>query len=383
MPGKYQNEDYGSMSESGSDSYISNVRTKKESTKPSLLVVHGALLFTYVMLGGGCFASRFGVNAESPLFFEMVREVIAGPIMSLVATLLGGPMLPDRSDFWRTTTTVLMFIGNQVCFMIGLKLTEPVFAGVWQIAIPIITTVVAVMLGYENTTTLKTVGIVTACGGAIAMNVLQVKFSHHVKEDSSSMLYVLAGHACFLLQAVSSAGYILIGKPLLKKYPPLSVTGWSFTFGSVFMTFLTILGYKIPALHSFMCWSPNKESMKLCMKTSWTLPTSMIVPLIYEIVGCSFIAWFLITWANKHANASTVTIYAVTQPLAAALISALAIMIKGGTWAKWYAIEMPGVHHLIGVLIISAGLYVLYRDSKSRPKLNIQGQKAQKAEEQA
>lgn len=345
--------------------YGAVLKLRQPEASPSMFKVHGALIFAYVLFGGGAFASKFGVHGGSPCYFEMIREAIAGPIMSVAATTLGAPVFPQLRDLNRTVVVCLLFVGNQIFFMLGLKLTEPIFAAAWQIAIPIITIIIAVLAGFESITTMKALGTTLACSGAMMMNVLHFRMTQHDNCDASS--YVLLGHACFLLQAASCSGYIICGKALVDKYPPLAVTGWSFTLGSLVMLVVTYVGYTVPAINDVMCWSTNLESMAMCKSIRWELPVGMIAPLLYEIVACSFLGWVLITWANRYANASTVAIYSVTQPLASAVVSAVAIMIKGGAWAKVYAIQMPGSHHLLGVLVISFGLFVVYRDNVTKP----------------
>lgn len=325
----------------------------KAIPRPSALAVHAALIATFAVFGGGAFASKFGIYAGSPMLFELVREAVAGPMMCLAAKWFGGPWLPQRDHAFLLLLTCLMFVCNQVFFFAGLKLTEPIFASAWQVAIPIFTTLVAVLLGYEQATKTKTMGIIIACSGAVLMNMLQARSS-----AAGSHPHMFAGHACFLLQSMATSGYIILSKPLLEKYPPLSVTGWCFTLGSVFMLMLTAAGNGSETVLNLMCSGASIRATEMCLNLSWSIPPSMIIPLFYEIVGCSFVGWFLLTWANRFADASTVATYSVTQPFAASILSGISILLFGFRWAQAYGIEMPGIHHLVGVLVISLGLYV-------------------------
>jgi len=195
-----------------------------------------------------------------------------------------------------------------------------------QPLIPVFTTAIAVIFLIEGFAILKVIGILLAVAGAIVM----IGFSGFDNHDH------IVGMLFFVGNCVCVAVYLIAQKPLLQVYPPISLTGWIYTIGSVFMG-LTLLIY-------YLVWNPPNL---------WVIHSNIWGPLAYSVILATILAYFLISWANKHMPSSVVSSFWTLQPLSSALLS-------------WIFIgETINLREVIGAILILSGLgAVLYQKWK-------------------
>jgi len=106
-----------------------------------------------------------------------------------------------------------------------------------------------------------------------------------------------------LLNATSYAIYLVIVKPLMKKYHPITVTTWVFIFG---WCFVIPVGWKE---FSVIDWN--------------TFPPHIWTELGFIVLFTTFLAYLLNMFALKYATPSVVGIYIYMQPALATLIALL------------------------------------------------------------
>jgi len=352
----------------GGDEYL-----QKTEWVPSVLLVHVALIVTQLSFGGGSVVGKFGVHGTNPIVFALIREGIAGPLLVMIAIVLHRER-PALNDIPRLLACGVCIFGNQLCFIVGVKLADPTTGSVWQPSQPIFTTALAVVLGYERPQLRLALGLLLAISGAVFMVL------YGAETDSGK--YELWGHVLFFFNCLGTSGYVIFSKPFYSQivtqnqrcssiaerppgstmYKPLSVTGWSYIIGSVLM-FITTLIFNAGAetLH-FVCHDDDHSVEQECVDDPWRVPGSMWWCLAYWILGNSITAYGCMTWANKYAQASTVSAYTVLQPVTSAVLSYILVAVKGNDWADSYSLEKPGLKDL-GILPIMLGLAVLFSDT--------------------
>uniref|UniRef100_A0A7S0AVR0 EamA domain-containing protein n=1 Tax=Pyrodinium bahamense TaxID=73915 RepID=A0A7S0AVR0_9DINO len=336
---------------------------KKEQRKlHSNLTVHLALILVFTLFGGGSFLSKFGIHGASPLVFEAVREVGTGPAFLALSRALHGRCLPDRSDLLRVLLCSLCFAGSQAAFFLGLKYEDPTVGSTWQTALPIFTTSLAVLAGFEQASCQKASGIVLASGGAAWMTMGAIIISGSSRGGADAEGGGMMGHVMFFGQSILNSSYIVFSKALAEKYGGVLLTGWSFTLGSACLVSVALLAEASTGFAAFMCHDHNREVMLHCAESMFRLTPSMTWPLLYEIVCCSAIAWYLLGWALQHTKASMVSVYCVIQPCSTCVLSLMAIAMRGRTWADSYGISTPGLHSILGAVLIFAGLSVTFTE---------------------
>ena len=103
---------------------------------------------------------------------------------------------------------------NQELFFLGLSITTPINASLIMIMAPILVFVISFFLSHEDVTWQKVVGLLLGSAGAlIILGGKGFNFNGHT----------LWGDFCVLLNATSFAVYLVIVRPLMKKYHPLTV----------------------------------------------------------------------------------------------------------------------------------------------------------------
>lgn len=322
---------------------------------PSALRVHGALIVTQVIFGGGSVVGKLGVEVFNPMLFCLLRESLAGPVFLALAFMKDGSRaMPRCQDAPLFTLCGLCIFGNQSLFIIGDKLAGPVLGSAWQCTQPILTLIISAMLGWEELTLLKTLGIfVSFAGGAFMI------FYGQSFQSSNAV-----GNCMFLLNCLGTSLYVIFAKILLQKYTSLTTVAWSYMLASV------MTGVVAGSLNT-QCWfihfvcPPSSSQTYACGPYEnscqpWQVPRSAILPLAYWVLGSSLLAYMLMTWANQYAKAGFVLAYTALQPLTSTLLSILIIAVSGpdGT-----SLKMPGINALGGIPVI-AGLAFILKDGQ-------------------
>ncbi len=199
----------------------------------------------------------------------------------------------QKEDWWRFIAGGLFGVAaNQILFFKGLNLTTPINASIIMVATPVLVLLMGALASTERITTIKALGILLGAGGAIMLIINRSLPSSFAANPTLGNLFVL-------LNAASYAVYMVIAKPLMKKYQPLFVIKWVFLFG---MLFVLPFGWQ--------------EFLAI----QWqTFPPDVIWKTIYIVVGVTFITYLFNMFALKHLHASVVSIYIYVQPVIAAL----------------------------------------------------------------
>lgn len=227
-----------------------------------------------------------------------------------------------KTDLGRFLLCALTGIAiNQLLFIKGLTMTSPIHASLLILATPIFITVLAVLFAHEKLTIYKASGLLLGIGGAIIL-VLQ-------KENTGIGSNVLLGDIFCTINAISYAIYFILVTPLMKKYPPLHVIRWVFTFGT-----LMVLPFGISEF----------------TKIDWSLyHFADYAALAFVVLGATFFAYLFNIYGLTHLNPSTVGAYIYLQPVYAAII-AIIFLGEQLTWQK-----------MLAAVLIFGGVYLANR----------------------
>ena len=260
-------------------------------------------------------------NYIQPFGFIMVRVVCASILFIVVQSLLVKERVEKR-DFVRLFFCGLFGVAiNQLLFFKGLNLTTPINASLVMITAPIIVMLLSTLIKIELISLSKVMGICLGAFGAFLIIFLG-------KEISLSS-ETLRGDALVLINAASFAGYLVLVKPLMKKYHPLTVVKWVFLFGMIFV---------VPA---------GFEEFK---QIDWAhLPIPIWMAILYVVLFTTFFAYLLNVFALSKVNPSLVGSYIYLQPVLASLI-ALAFAKDELTFIK-----------VVAAVFIFSGVYLVSR----------------------
>lgn len=229
-----------------------------------------------------------------PFGFILIRVIGAVSLFWIILILTGIQKI-EKKDFLRLAAGGIFGVAaNQLLFFAGLNLSSPINGSILMTATPITILAIAVIFTKEKITIWRGVGIVIGAIGAI---VLVISSKGDFDTSSEKML----GNIFILINAFSYAIYMIIIKPLMKKYNPLTVITWVFTFG---LLFVLPFGYnQFTEVHwqsfGFDIW--------------WKV--------VFVIVGVTFITYLFNVYALKYLDSSVVGIYIYVQPIIATLHS--------------------------------------------------------------
>ncbi len=182
---------------------------------------------------------------------------------------------------------------NQMCFFIGLNWTSPINASLIMILVPMLVLIASAFILGERMTFQKISGILIGCIGAGIL----IAYGQNIQFSSNGLI----GDLFILINATSYAIYLVIVKPLMEKYHPLTVVKWLFTFGVIAM---------VP-----FGWNDLTS-------VEWSsIPLEIWVAIAFIIICVTVMTFLFNGFALGIVNPSIVSIYIYLQPLVAAIIA--------------------------------------------------------------
>ncbi len=278
-----------------------------------LVQAHIALFIVNVIYGANYIVAK-GVMPDhvGPSGFILMRVSGAVALFWLVKSFVKEKVA--RKDFLRLALCGLFGVAiNQLLFFNGLNLTSPINSAIIMTSNPIMVLLLAAIIIKERITLQKMIGIVVGAGGAIAL----------ILGNSDTGLSSQEGDLYILINSLSYGVYLVIVKPLMSKYQPLTVISWVFFFGLLFVT---------------------PFGLNQLMEVEWSaLPTDIVWAIFYVVVATTFLAYLLNIYALKTVNPSVSSSYIYLQPVMASAFALLhaALSTVGETnyaaditWAK-------------------------------------------------
>lgn len=221
--------------------------------------------------------------------FIMLR-VVGAAILFWTVSLFTPKEKIEHKDYLRIFLGALLGMCiNMLMFFKGLQLSTPINSGVIVTLTPIIILILSAFFLKEKLTNLKFLGITLGFSGALLLilygNASQVSNAPNIPLGNSMML----------INSISYGAYLVIVKPLTKKYSTVTLMKWMFLLG-VFLTF--------PITY------PEASAV------SWsTLPFDAIWRMGFVIIGTTFLTYLLNVYALKTLDATTIGAFTYLQPL--------------------------------------------------------------------
>ena len=129
----------------------------------------------------------------------------------------------------------------------------------------------------------------------------------------------VTGDVLVLTNATAFSIYLVIVKPIMKRYKPITVIKWAFLFGSFYVFPFGYQEFRI---------------------IDW----SSITPLIwgeiaFVVLATTFLVYLLNVYGLKRLNPETVSVYIYLQPFFASMV-ALALGKDSLTWIKLVSVSL-------------------------------------------
>jgi drug/metabolite transporter (DMT)-like permease len=217
---------------------------------------------------------------------------------------------------------------NQLMFFYGLNLTSPINAAIILTCNPILVLIISAVVIKERITSRKIIGIGLGLTGAAGL----ILFNGAASLSSDGFI----GDLFVFLNATSYAIYLVLVKPLMNKYKPMTVIKWVFFFG-----FIYVLPFGWNQFHE-IDWSGFTPNI-------WGA-------FVFVVVGTTFLAYLFNIFGLRELSPSVVSIYIYSQPLIASIM-AIALQKDELSYEK-----------IIAALFIFSGVY-LVSTKKSAKKI--------------
>ena len=231
-----------------------------------------------------------------PLGFILVRVIGAVVLFWLCYALFYYEKV-KKGDLLKLAICGLFGVAiNQMLFFEGLNLTTPINAAVIMVSNPILVLLFGIVFATERFSTKKGIGVALGALGAIVLITNGGQLSLN-KEH-------FCGNIMVFFNASSYAVYLVLVKPLMQKYKPITVISWVFLFGILFV---------IP-----FGWSDFQA-------IQWaTMPSGILWRVAFVVVGTTFLAYLFNIYGLKTLIPSTVSTYIYLQPVLASIVAIIA-----------------------------------------------------------
>jgi len=283
-------------------------------------VSHIALIIVNIIYGiNYTVAKEVMPHYMQPFGFILLR-VVAATLLFYTAHYFFVKQKIERKDIARLILCGVFGVAlNQLMFFKGLNLTTPINASIMMISTPILVLVMSVVIIREKLSAIKITGVALGAIGAY----LIISQGKTASFGTSTSL----GDFLVFINATSYAIYLVLVKPLMAKYHPLTVVKWSFLFGSIMV---------IPFGYTEFA------------RTNWAaIPLEIWLCIAYVVFLTTFLAYMLNLFAMKKVNPSVVGVYIYSQPVISTLV------------ALSFQKDTLSLGKIIAALLIFAGVYLV------------------------
>ena len=286
---------------------------------------HLALLGSNVMWGVMAPISKFVLAGGIISSMALVDiRIFGGTILFWIASMFFESEKVDRKDYIKLFGAGFFSTAfNQLCFIKGVSLTSPVDASICTSTLPIWTMILAAIFLREPVTGKKATGVLLGLSGAL----LLVFFGNGRNAAGNSNVW---GDLLCLLSQVSYSVYLVFFQGVIKKYSPVTLMKWKYTFGALLLLLPLFIG-------SFF-------------SVEWaSLPSNQWSGLAYILLCGTFLSYLIVPIGQKHLRPTVVAMYNYLQPVTAAAVAIL------------WGLDSFNIVKLIAVVLIFSGVMLVNR----------------------
>ena len=302
---------------------------KTDNRQP--LIAHLCILTACVMWGLmspiGKDAMQHGMDNINLVFMRAAGGAL---LFWLTSLLCKHEHMPWRDILAMSGAGLLGLVGNQCCFTIGLSITTPSNASIVTTSLPIFAMILSALILKEPITGKKALGVGIGCSGALIL-IMSSAAAH------DSRIGDIRGDLLCIFAQLSFALYLALYRNVLRRYSPITVSKWMFTWATLLLS-----PFMIP--HA--------------VRTDWSIVTSGAwAGTAFVVFFGTYVAYLLMQTAQKTLRPTVVSIYNYMQPVVAVSVSLAAGMCVF-TWKQ-----------ALAVALVFSGVWLVIK-SKSRHDIN-------------
>lgn len=286
---------------------------------------HLALTFVALIYGSNyVIAKGLMPDVIGPSGFIFLR-VMGASLLFLASIIILRKKRPSGADLGRLALCGLFGIAiNQLMFFNGLSRTSPINSAIIMTTTPIIVLILSSILLKERITILKGIGILLGATGAIGLVTLTAK------GDSPGVSVI--GDGMILINAISYSLYLVLVKPLMSKYDPITVISYVFFFGALYV----MLFYP-----SFM--EVREVEWRTLTKPQW-------FSILYVVIVVTFIVYLLNVFALSLVSPNVASSYIYLQPLVTLIFASLFFYLG------WFGATKPELS--LGTVVCTVSIFL-------------------------
>ncbi|HEV2834256.1 MAG TPA: DMT family transporter [Pyrinomonadaceae bacterium] len=287
---------------------------------------HLALIAVQILFGTWPLIGKVVLRSLTVTSLVACRLVGAALAFALLQRQLKPLLKMRRQDFaLLVLCAVSGVVGNQLLYVKALSLTTVINAALLTATIPVVTLFVSILVGYDQWSWKRLLGIVLAAAGVVYL-------INPARAELTAQTTL--GNLLLISNAILYAIYIVLSKRLFDRYGALNVITWIFVVSAVIVA---PLGF----------YSFGQEKLG---QIGWSVWLLVGVVILLPTVG----AYYLNAWALTQVSPSTVAMYIYLQPL-----------IAFG-FAPWLLGERWSSRTGVATLLIFAGLGLVTSPGRSR-----------------
>ena len=283
-------------------------------------IIHFALLIVSLIYGANYSILKVLIPEYMPAFGFIFYRILAASILFWLLSSGNKEKVNWKKDGGRLVLCALFGVAtNQLLFFKGVSITSAINGSIIMTLTPVFVFILSAILLNEKITKTKIVGLIVAFVGALSII--------YQPETVDITVGNWVGDVLVLLNALSYGTYLVLVKPLMGKYSPLTVTRWVFSIGFILAT---------------------PVSIQEALTVDWsTFEPEAWWSGIYVILGVTVIAYLVNAWSMKRVNPTLVGIYIYLQPVFASLI------------AVTFFQEDLTMLHILSALLVFSGIYLV------------------------
>lgn len=300
--------------------------------KTANLKAHLALFFVNVLYGAGHLIAK-GVMPQflTPPVFIFLR--VGGAVLFFwTLCILFKKTQINKKDIPRFILCGLFGVAlNQMFFFHGLNLSSSINSGIIMSMNPIMVAILSFFILKEQPSYLRVLGVLIGATGAVLLTLT----------SSAQAGESVLGDVFLFINAISYAFYLVLVKPLMTKYAPITVITWVFTFGLFFVCAFP------PTFADLM----NIDFL--------VFPTEIYFKIAYIVIGVTFLTYLLTIYALKYLSATVSSSYIYFQPM---LVVLFAFLFAYLNWSADYT-DTITLKKMGFMLLIFTGVYLTSKSS--------------------
>ena len=252
--------------------------------------------------------------------FIMLRLLGATSIFWLISIFTPNEKIEKKDFFKILLASALGMCINMLAFFRGLELSTPINSGIIITLSPVLVLILSYFFLKERITIKKILGILIGFSGAVFLILNSSKTGINAPN-------IPLGNSFFLLNAITYAGYLIVIKPLTKKYNIFTLMKWLFLIGLILSSPITYNQF---------------------VEVNWTeLPWFAIWRMGYVVIGTTFLTYLFNVYALKTLSPTTVGSFIYLQPI----ITIMFALITGN--------DFLDATKLVSCLLVFIGIYLV------------------------